>query len=85
MPTSYDYTEWLCCDIVDTNGDTVPDAYENCEINGIDSCDGGKTEVLTYCVDYTDEWVFNIDEFVEYFWDVDNNGVKLAQVRFYPK
>ncbi len=63
----------------------MPDAYENCEINGIDSCDGGKTEVLTYCVDYTDEWVFNIDEFVEYFWDVDNNGVKLAQVRFYPK
>ena len=26
---------------------------------------------------------FNIQQLVEYFWDYDNNGLKLMQVRFY--
>jgi hypothetical protein len=37
-----------------------------------------------YCNEYVDEWVFNIGDFVEYLWNLDNNGVKLLQVRFYP-
>ena len=28
--------------------------------------------------------LFNIADFVEYLWDIDNSGVKLLQVRFYP-
>ncbi len=33
---------------------------------------------------YTDEWIFNIPELYEYWWDYDNHGQKLLQVRFYP-
>ena len=43
--------------------------------------------VLEYvnCTDYVDTWVFNIGDFVEYLWSIDNSGVKLLQVRFYPQ
>lgn len=37
-----------------------------------------------YCKEYPETWVFNIGAFVEYMWNMDNNGVKLLQVRFYP-
>ncbi len=57
----------------DTNGDSV--------IDGNDLCGG----TIAYCKEYTDEWVFNIADFAQYFWDIDNNGLKLLQVRFYPK
>ena len=36
-------------------------------------------------VSYHNKWVFDIAEFLEYFWDYDNKGVKLLQVRFYPR
>ena len=29
-------------------------------------------------------WIFNIEQLAYYFWDYDNNGLKLMQVRFYP-
>jgi hypothetical protein len=32
---------------------------------------------------YTDFWVFDIPELIEYYWDYDNHGLKLLQVRFY--
>lgn len=33
---------------------------------------------------YHNEWVFDIEELIEYYWDYDNtNGCKLTQVRFY--
>ncbi len=61
----------------DTNGDSV--------IDGDDLCGG----TIAYCKTYTaadEQWIFNIADFVEYFWDIDyNKGVKLVQVRFYPR
>lgn len=33
--------------------------------------------------EYTDTWVFDIEELLSYFWDYDNYGLKLLQVRFY--
>ncbi len=33
---------------------------------------------------YTNEWIFNIPELYDYWWDYDNHGQKLLQVRFYP-
>lgn len=48
------------------------------------ACDEGYTEVTLYGITYEDTWVFNIADFVEYFWNIDNNGVKLIQIRFYP-
>jgi hypothetical protein len=32
---------------------------------------------------YEDYWVFGIEELLEYYWDYDNDGLKLLQVRFY--
>jgi len=44
----------------------------------IEDCDAGEVTV------YTDYWVFDIPELLNYFWDVSNTGVRLMQVRFYP-
>jgi hypothetical protein len=38
-----------------------------------------------YCRAYNESWVFNIADFVQYLWGLDNSGVKLLQIRFYPK
>jgi hypothetical protein len=40
-------------------------------------CDTGDLQ-------FNNVWIFNIPELLEYFWDYDNNGSKLMQVRFYP-
>ncbi len=32
---------------------------------------------------FTNVWIFNIPQLVEYFWDYDNNGLKVMQIRFY--
>lgn len=40
-------------------------------------CDTGDLQ-------FTNVWIFNIPQLLEYFWDYDNNGLKLMQVRFYP-
>lgn len=37
-----------------------------------------------YQICYTNEWVFDVDGFNEYWWDVDNNGLKRLEIRFYP-
>jgi hypothetical protein len=36
------------------------------------------------CVEFTDEWVFNIADIVIYGLDYDNKGTTLSQMRFYP-
>ncbi len=68
----------LCC--VD-NGDGT---YAACTVKVDDLCPDGTVELSSYCKSYTDEWVFNIGDFVTYLWDIDNNNLKLLQVRFYP-
>jgi hypothetical protein len=40
------------------------------------TCNTGDTS-------FTNTWIFNLPQLVEYFWDFDNNGLKLLQVRFY--
>jgi hypothetical protein len=75
----YDY----CC--YDENDDLI---YQKEECSGDLSgfVVGECTEIETYCNEYVDpEWVFNIADFVSYLWDTDNNGLKLLQVRFYPR
>jgi hypothetical protein len=32
---------------------------------------------------YTNEWIFDIPELLEYWWDYNNANLKLLQVRFY--
>jgi hypothetical protein len=36
-------------------------------------------------VTYTNEWVFDIEELLQYYWEYYNVDVKLVQVRFYPR
>jgi hypothetical protein len=39
-------------------------------------CDSGDLE-------FRNVWIFNIEELLEYWWDYENHGLKLMQVRFY--
>ena len=59
---------------------TVPPTYYP-----LDGACKGDTPVLLYCSSHTAEWVFNIADFVEMYYDLTNNGSKLVQVRFYPR
>lgn len=44
----------------------------------------GDVTTVSGTTPYTNEWVFDIPEFYEYWWDIDNNGLKRLEVRFYP-
>ena len=83
-PESYDGTMSLCCSFGDIDGDGFGEYYD-CAVKEGDFCDIDKTEAMGYCVNYSNTWLFNIGVFVQYFCDVDNNGTKLIQVRFYPR
>jgi hypothetical protein len=72
----------LCCADADLDG-----VYESCgaELDPVTGlCPEGTVDTTMYCRSYTNEWVFNIGDFVTYLWDLENNGLKLLQVRFYP-
>jgi hypothetical protein len=47
------------------------------DLNGSLVCDAGD---LTF----TNIWIFNIEQLLEYFWAYSNTNLKLMQVRFYP-
>ncbi len=86
----------LCAQDADSNGvaddadlNGIPDVLQPLPDTGL--CPAGFVQVTlnTYCVSYADEdaaaqWVFNIADLVDYFWQVTDQGVKLLQVRFYP-
>jgi len=60
----------------------MPDA--NITDNG--GCPEGYTLVsdALSCSYYEDTWIFNVAEFAQCIWGLDNNGMKLLQIRFYP-
>lgn len=76
-----DITGYQCC--IDTDSDG---AYDDCVdpdlVTG--SCPLNYVLESVSCTHYDDYWVFNIADFVSAFWKMDNNGVKLLQIRFYP-
>ena len=74
-------------DDLDSNG--IPDVLEPMPESL--TCPAGYVAVNlnVYCVSYAEEdaaaqWVFNIGDLVDYFWQLTDQGVKLLQVRFYP-
>ncbi len=76
--------EQLCC--VDTNEDELIDSCIDSTRNfdGTRSCTTGKPVVLS-CREYVNESLFSIDEFVQYFWSVDEEkNFKEARILFYP-
>jgi hypothetical protein len=98
-PANPCFEELLCCadlneDLIydicelreDANVDGVIDSFDLCTDNDVDG-DGNIddfVEEIGTCKHYESEWVFNIADFVQYFWNLDNNGLKLLQIRFYP-
>lgn len=46
------------------------------DLNDSDTCDTGDLQ-------FSNVWIFNIEQLLSYMWDYDNNGLKLMQVRFY--
>lgn len=78
------YDDCQIC-IIDDDGDGVADRYAEPDFvaDPEDGCLDGIPTVV-YCREYTDEWVFNIADFVTYLWSLDNKGLKLLQIRFYP-
>ena len=72
---------YVCCTQTDT------DTGECVQYDWAYNADGELQcidPVTVYCMEYKEEWVFNIGDFVTYLWETDNNGTKLLQVRFYP-
>ncbi len=79
------YTEKQVC-VLDSNADgiyedMIPADFITYTETG---CPVGYSLTTAYCAAYTQSWVFNIADFVDYLWGLDNNGLKLLQVRFYP-
>jgi len=76
----------LCCDQVNIGTELEPLlVYKNCTIKDpLLACT--NIEVTAYCKDYSTDpqWVFNVGDLVGYLWSMDNNGLKLLQIRFYP-
>ncbi len=83
----------LCCEMIDNGDGTFH--YDNCVLNDTDTngdgvVDGsdcnevGLEPVVAYCKEYVNEPIFNIADYVQFFYDLKNGGLKLLQVRFYP-
>lgn len=71
----------VCCTDTDIDG-----IYDDCQQPAVTEpyCTTGYNYVSAYCVSYTDEWIFNLGDYVAMLLDTNNNGVKLLQIRFYP-
>jgi hypothetical protein len=86
----------LCCTpVLDEFDVPIPGEYESCALfedvkeetfegSGVYECPEGSDAVTAYCQYYEDVWISEIADLVEYLFGVDNDGVKLLQLRFYP-
>jgi hypothetical protein len=80
--------ETLCC--IDNEPDGI---YDDCLDASTDDggltfyCDDGAYSLVSVgCNEYTQEWVFNIGDYVGAMWDAyPDGGFKLVNIRFYPK
>ncbi len=92
------WTGWAVDISLDTNiqSDGIPDGV--IDENDVPADQDGDTdidsvdlqlwleamEVAGFARYYEEWWVFDIAEMVTHSWDVDNDGTKLLQIRFYP-
>jgi hypothetical protein len=74
-----------CCSDTDDDGfyDTCVDSVIDPD-TGVEICETGDLTDI-YCKTYSNEWIFNISDFATYMWNTENNGLKLLQIRFYPR
>ncbi len=79
----YELSKKICCSDGDSDG--VFESCSNPKIqNRLETCKEDYFLSDVYCKVYKSEWVFNISDLVEYLWSMNNNGVKMLKVRFYP-
>jgi hypothetical protein len=77
-----DINGYQCCKDTTVPPDGV---YDECyETDFATGCPADYFLESVSCTHYDDYWVFNIADMVSAFWNVDNNGVKVLQIRFYP-
>jgi len=70
---------------LDADNDGVLDTFRMPEEGGGCPNDDQNWVITTlYCNYYDQEWIFNIPTLSEYLWNVNNEGMKLLQIRFYP-
>jgi hypothetical protein len=85
----------FCCPIDDTtleyNGPCEPleqlkfwDGFVYDCANAAPPTDSLWSPETFYCRSYTDDWIFNIADFVEVLFDVKNNDTYNIKLRFYP-
>lgn len=76
-----------CGNQVDSNGDTVPDCLSSItytDANGDPITTANVCTVTTTCKTFTDQWIFNIADFVNVLFGIDPDGSYNVQIRFYP-
>lgn len=80
---SFSQTNVCCTDNTPVGGDGI---YDDCQEPAATEpfCASGYNYISAYCVSFTNEWVFNLGDYVSMLLGTDNNGVKLLQIRFYP-
>jgi len=76
-----DTGDYRCCRDI---SDPADGSYDECIELTDTVCPEGYDQLSVNCTLYQGEWVFNIADMVSAFWKVDNNGVKVLQIRFYP-
>ena len=73
---------------VDTNADGTPDAcaptITYTDAGGASVETSTVCPVTTQCKIFTDEWIFNIADFVNVLFGIDPDGSYNVQIRFYP-
>jgi hypothetical protein len=96
----FEWTGWVCAfpeenetgttDIcwIDGNGDTDVNYGDQFAMPDDGVCPDSAYTLMTnalICTEYEEPtWMFNVAEFVECIWGLDNHGMKLLQIRFYP-
>jgi hypothetical protein len=91
-------TDVYCCVDADSSGDGVYEHCDPLLALGGGACSDhtytgdingtlgtwNYTTVYASCTTYTDYWIFNIADFIDYMWDIDSSGAYNINVRFYP-
>ncbi len=72
-------------DIVRSAGKSKPVNINDLFYVDVTLCTSVNTTDMTcnQTTTYTDTWVFDVPELLEYYWNYTNDGLKLLQVRFY--
>jgi hypothetical protein len=69
----------ICC--VDENSDGI---YESCVTLTDGTCPDSTQLVTATCRTFTDEWIFNVGDFVGALWPISSTGAYNIQIRAYP-